>query len=67
MQRFDVVKRNESSPAMAQQICLCLPSWCQGFESQVRYSIYSQILYDICHWNEKKTKIDKKKPGLEHI
>ena len=31
------------------------------------YSIYSQILYDICHWNEKKTKIDKKKPGLDHI
>ena len=35
--------------------------------SILRFSIYSQILYHICHWNVKRIRINQKRPDLGHI
>ena len=47
---------------------LCLPSCGPGFESQAHHiRFYSQILYFIRRFVEKRTKINKKWPGSGHI
>ena len=51
--------------AVAQWIRQRLPSCGPGFKSQAHHPhCYSQILYSICHCTEKRTKINKKRPGL---
>ena len=53
---------------MTQWIRLHLPFCGPGFKSQAHHlCFYSQILYYICHWIEKKMKINKQMPGLAHI
>ena len=58
--------------AIAQWIRLRLPSCRPGFESQAHHLRFFQFklfkLY-ICHlnWNVKRTKINKKRPGLAHF
>ena len=57
---------------MAQWICLRLPSCCPRFQSQAHDLHFFQfILFKlyICHlnWNVKRTKINKKRPGLAHL
>ena len=47
--------------AIAQSICLCLPSCCSGFESKARdKGFYSQILYQILSLNWVKYKNKQK-------
>ena len=46
---------NSSAPAVA------------GSNPINAFSIYSQILYYICHCLEKRTKINKNGPGFPHI
>ena len=58
--------------AIAQWICLRLQSCRPGFESQVHDLYFFQfILFKLytCHlnWNVKRTKINKKRPGLAHF
>ena len=50
--------------AIAQWICLRLPSCRPGFESQVHHLHFFHLMYlcYICH--VKRTKINKKRPGL---
>ena len=52
---------------IAQQICLHLPSCCPGFESQAYHLrfFHLQFLCYMCH--VKRTKINKKRPGLAHF
>ena len=54
--------------AIAQWICLHLPSCDYEFESQAYYlRLYSQILCYICHCVLKRTQINKKRMGLAHV
>ena len=58
--------------AIAQWICLCLTSCRSGFESQAHHlRFFHFILFKlyICHLNcnVKRTKINKKRPGLSHF
>ena len=63
-------KSNDAT--IAQWIRLRLPSCRPGFESQAHHLCFFQfILFKlyICHlnWNVKRTKINKKRPGLAHF
>ena len=53
--------------AIAQWICLRLPSCCPGFESQAHHLHFYNLQYlcYICH--VERTKINKKRPGLVHF
>ena len=58
--------------AIAQWIHLDLRSYCPGLKSQAHHLLFFQfILFKlyICHlnWNVKRTKINKKRPGLAHF
>ena len=62
----------DGGAAIAQWIFLRLPSCHPGFESQAHHlCLFQFILFKlyICHlnWNVKRTKINKKRPGLAHL
>ena len=60
--------RDKNGAAIAQWIRLRLPYCGPGFESQAHQLCFnSQILYYICRFIEKRTKINKKSPGQAHI
>ena len=53
--------------AIAQWICLRLPSCCRGFTSQSHHQHFYQFKIEFKLWRVEKTKINKKKPGLAHL
>ena len=53
--------KNIMGAAIAQWICLCLPSCCPGFESQTYHLRFYQFILEL--YNAEKTKI-KKEAGI---
>ena len=55
--------------AIAQWICLSLPSLRPGFESQAHHLCFFQFIlfkFYICHLDRNVERINKKRPGLAH-
>ena len=50
--------------ALAQWICLCFPSCCPGFESQVHHLRFYQFKFEFKLWHVEKTKINRKEAGI---
>ena len=53
--------------AIAQWICMRLPSWCPGFESQAHHLRFYHLQYFYYIIHVKRTQINKKRPGLVHF
>ena len=54
--------------AIAQWICLRLPSCRPVFESQAHHLSFYHLLSNLCYiCHVKRTKINKKRPGLAHL
>ena len=68
-QYIRATKWETKGAAIAQWIRLRLPSCCgPGFEFRAHHLpmlVYSHILFCICHWIEKRTKLIKKRPGFD--
>ena len=57
----------EGARWLSRFVCTYHPTVQGSIPKYTTYALKYQILYYICHCVEKRTKINKKRPGLAHI